>query len=233
MSGSLYLIPSFIGLNHKDTIASRNLEVIYSIKHFIVEREKTARAFLKAIEHPSPQSELSFHELNKHEDYDNYKQYFNAKIQQFSIGLISEAGLPAVADPGSKIVAYAHQNKVQVRPLSGSSSIFLALMASGLNGQEFSFHGYLPIDQAPRIKKLKQLEQESKRASQIFMETPYRNNAFLDFLIKNLQASTTLCVAANLESEDEQIISKKIADWKKEDMELHKVPCIYVIGQAT
>ncbi len=228
MDSALYLVPNFIGVFSKEYLPERTLKHVYEIKHFIVEREKTARAFLKAIDHPTPQSDFEFAELDKHNNYIGFRSFFDKNIGS-SIGLLSEAGLPAIADPGSEVVKYAHKKGVQVVPLSGSSSIFLALMASGMDGQRFAFHGYLPIDARERVKKLKQLEVEARKSSQIFMEAPYRNNQFLDFLIKNLQNDTILCVAADIETKSEQIISKLVKDWKPSDVNLHKRPVIYIV----
>ena len=185
---SVFLIPNFIGEFSKDFLPKRTLEHIYTIRHFIVERERTARAFLKAIDHPIAQNEFEFVELNKHDNYTGFKPFFDTHIQDFSIGMLSEAGLPAIADPGNEIVKYAHYKNVKVIPLSGSSSIFLALMASGFNGQNFQFNGYLPIDAKERMIALKEMEHRSRKTTQIFMEAPYRNNQFLEFLIKNLIA---------------------------------------------
>ena len=181
---TLYLVPNFIGEFSKDYLPKRTIEHVYSIRHFIVERERTARAFLKAIDHPISQNEFQFVELNKHDDYTGFKSFFDAHIYDFPIGVLSEAGLPAIADPGNEIVKYAHQKNINVIPLSGSSSIFLALMASGFNGQNFQFNGYLPIEARERMIALKEMENRSRKVTQIFMEAPYRNNQFLDFLIK-------------------------------------------------
>ena len=212
-------------------LPGRTLRAVHQLKHFIVEREKTARAFLKAIDHPLPQSEFVIHELDKHRDYGNFKEFLQTHASSDDLGLLSEAGLPAVADPGAQIVAYAHQLNLKVVPYAGSSSIFLALMASGMNGQDFRFHGYLPIDQAQRIKKLKEMEKRSATTTQLFMEAPYRNNDFLKFLLKHLSPQTKLCVAADLESSDEWIQSKRVKDWKSSLPDLHKRPCIYLIAQ--
>jgi len=228
---SLYLVPNFIGEFSKDYLPPRTIEKIYTIRHFIVEREKTARAFLKAIGHPTPQDEFVCIELNKHDNYSGFKLFFDQYINDFQIGVLSEAGLPAIADPGHEVVRYAHAKQVRVVPLSGSSSLFLALMASGFNGQNFQFNGYLPIDSKDRILALKDMEYRARKTTQIFMEAPYRNNAFLEFLIKNLQHSTQLCVAVDLEKDGkETIISKPIRDWKPKEIELHKKPCIYIIA---
>lgn len=230
MSTALYLVPNFIGEFDKEYLPKRTLEETYKITHFIVEREKTARAFLKAIQHPTPQNEFVFMELDKHNNYAGFKAFFNDHITNQSIGVLSEAGLPAIADPGSEVAKYAHQKGVKVIPLAGSSSLFLALMASGFNGQNFKFNGYLPIDSRDRMIALKEMEVRSRKASQIFMEAPYRNNQFLEFLIKNLQNNTKLCVAVDIEKEGkETIISKSISQWKPREIELHKKPAIFII----
>lgn len=231
MPGKLVLIPSFIGVGSPDVLSKRTLDSVYSIKHFIVEREKTARAFLKAIGHPIAQNEFVIHELDKHSGYDNYRGFFNQHIASASIGLISEAGLPAVADPGSSIVQYAHSKKVEVVPLSGSSSIFLALMASGMDGQNFCFHGYLPIQNSERITALKKMEKDARKSSQIFMETPYRNEKFLSFLLNQLNPETRLCVAYGLEGSNEKIISQKVKEWKNQKIEFNKIPAIFIINK--
>jgi 16S rRNA (cytidine1402-2'-O)-methyltransferase len=230
VSTALYLVPNFIGEFDKEYLPKRTLEETYKITHFIVEREKTARAFLKAIQHPTPQNEFVFMELDKHNNYAGFKAFFNDHITNHSIGVLSEAGLPAIADPGSEVAKYAHQKGVKVIPLAGSSSLFLALMASGFNGQNFKFNGYLPMDSRDRMIALKEMEVRSRKASQIFMEAPYRNNQFLEFLIKNLQNNTKLCVAVDIEKEGkETIISKSISQWKPREIELHKKPAIFII----
>ncbi|MEY2924716.1 MAG: hypothetical protein RLZZ337_1264, partial [Bacteroidota bacterium] len=155
MQSSLFLVPNFIGEFSKEYLPQRTLDAVYKITHFIVEREKTSRAFLKAIEHPASQDDFVFVELDKHNDYAGFKAFFNRYIDTHSIGVLSEAGLPAIADPGSEVVKYAHQKGVKVVPLAGSSSIFLALMASGFDGQHFEFSGYLPIDARERVQTLK------------------------------------------------------------------------------
>ena len=231
MSNTLYLVPNFIGEFNKEYLPKRTLDHTYQLTHFIVEKEKTARAFLKAIEHPTPQNNFVFIELDKHNDYAGFKAFFNTHISTHSIGVLSEAGLPAIADPGSEVVKYAHSKGVTVVPLSGSSSIFLALMASGMDGQHFQFNGYLPIDARDRMITLKDMEIRSRKVTQLFMEAPYRNNQFLEFLIKNLQKDTKLCVAVDIEKEGkETIISKPIKDWEVKEIELHKKPAIFIIG---
>jgi len=228
---NLYLIPSFIGEYSMEYLPQRTINRIHSINHFIVEREKTARAFLKAIQHPSPQNKFVFSELDKHNNYSGFNSFFDTHIDRVPIGVISEAGLPTIADPGNEIVQYAHLNKVKVIPLAGSSSIFLALMGSGFNGQNFQFNGYLPIDSKARIIALKEMERRSRTSTQIFMEAPYRNNPFLDFLIQHLQDGTKLCIAVDIEKEGkETIISKSVRNWKSNEIDLHKRPCIFLIA---
>jgi len=230
VSTAVYMIPNFIGEFAKEYLPNRTLTYTYEITHFIVEKEKTARAFLKAIQHPTHQNDFVFVELDKHNNYEGFKRFFNEHIDQHSIGVLSEAGLPAIADPGSEVAKYAHTKGIPVVPLAGSSSLFLALMASGFNGQNFKFNGYLPIDSRDRMKALKDMEARSRRASQIFMEAPYRNNQFLEFLIKNLQKGTKLCVAVDIEKEGkETIISKPISEWRPREIELHKKPTIFII----
>lgn len=230
MNNTLFLVPNFIGDFSKALLSEHTLLQIYKLTHFIIERERTARAFLKAIKHPFAQDQFVFCELNKHDGYTGYKSFFNRHIGEYSIGLLSEAGLPAIADPGSEVVKYAHNEGINVKPLTGSSSIFLALMASGMDGQHFEFSGYLPVESRERVKRLKELEQKSRKSTQIFMEAPYRNNQFLELLIKNLLHTTTLCVAVDIEkSGKETIVSKRVKDWKIGELQLHKKPCIYLI----
>ena len=229
MSAALYLIPTFIGAEGEEWLPPHSISQARSIRCFIVEREKTARAFLRSIGHPIPQSDLLIHELDKHEGYRNFEAFFDAHIGQESIGLLSEAGLPAVADPGAQLVRYAHRNGVEVRPLSGSSSIFLALMASGMDGQDFHFSGYLPIERAERLAALKRLESAAQQSTQIFMEAPYRNDQFLEFLLSNLNPNTRLCVAAALETPQQNVRSMQVRDWPRKGVDLHKLPCIYLI----
>ncbi len=229
----MLLIPSFIGIDKPEFLPLRTIERIHKTTRFIVEREKTSRAFFKAIAHPVPQSDLLIFQLDKHNKYEGFQAFINEHSTDHDIGVISEAGLPGVADPGSTVVAFAHSIGLTVLPLAGSSSIFLALMASGMNGQDFRFHGYLPIDRDQRLSKLKEMEKRCDRITQIFMEAPYRNNDFANFLISKLNPNTKLCIACDLESESEIIISKKIKEWNLSQLDLHKRPCIYLIGKTS
>jgi 16S rRNA (cytidine1402-2'-O)-methyltransferase len=208
------------------------VESVHGLRHFIVERIKTARQFLKAINHPVHQNDFVFHELDKHQNYDGFQTFFDQHINQHSIGLLSEAGLPCIADPGSQIVRYAHSQSVVIEPLSGSSSIFLALMASGCNGQNFKFNGYLALDHQERSKMIKNLENTAQATTQIFMEAPYRNNALIELLVKTLHPNTRLCVASEMETAHQLIISKSIKQWATLEYDFHKKPCIYIISSA-
>ena len=231
--GHFYLIPNFLGSSNKDDISVNQLKQIYSIKEFIVESEKAARAFLKTIEHPLPQNDFIFHLLNEHSrDKEDLTPFFKNCLQGEILGLLSDAGIPCVADPGNRAVSFAHKNKIKVVPLSGPSSIYLALMASGFNGQNFTFHGYLPVEQPLRIKKIKAIEQLllSTGQTQIFMETPYRNAKLLEQLLTILKPQTKLCVAVNITNEHEQIVTKEVANWNIKDVNVNKEPCIFLIG---
>jgi len=231
-TAKVYLIPSLLGESpYNRVLPEYNLEIIRSINTFVVENEKSARKFIKQVCPEKIQAELELHILDKdtnaHELFELVKLLDKNKI----IGIISEAGLPAVADPGAQLVKVAQDKKIPVIPLVGPSSILLALMASGMNGQNFAFHGYLPIDKNDRKKKLVHLEAESTKSgiAQIFMETPYRNNQMIDDLTKILRADTKICVACDITLETEDIRTRSIKDWKKETYDFHKRPAIYVM----
>ena len=231
--GNFYLIPNFLGEGSKEDISVNQLKQIYSIKEFIVESEKAARAFLKTIEHPVSQSDFVFHLLNEHsKDKEDLTPFFKSCLKGENLGLISDAGIPCVADPGNRAVTFAHKNKIKVIPLSGPSSIYMALMASGFNGQNFVFHGYLSVEQPLRIKKIKAMEQTllSTGQTQLFMETPYRNEKLLEVLLKNLKPQTKLCVAVNISNEKETIITTEVMSWKADTLITHKEPAIFLIG---
>jgi len=231
--GNFYLIPNFLGEGSKEDISVNQLKQIYSIKEFIVESEKAARAFLKIIEHPVSQSEFVFHLLNEHsKDKEDLTPFFKNCLKGENLGLISDAGIPCVADPGNRAVTFAHKNKIKVIPLSGPSSIYMALMASGFNGQNFVFHGYLPVEQPVRIKKIKAMEQTllSTGQTQLFMETPYRNEKLLEVLLKNLKPQTKLCVAVNISNEKETIVTAEAMNWDIKQVNVNKQPAIFLIG---
>lgn len=232
MNTTLYLIPNLIS-NSKisNAIPALNTEIINSIEVFIVENIREARRYLKKINSAININSLIFIEINKNEKFEDILMELNKIEDNKKIGLLSDAGLPCVADPGNIIVMWAHRNKIKVIPLVGPSSIFLALMASGLNGQNFAFNGYIPIEKKDRINKIKQLENRSKceNQTQIFMDTPYRNNNLLSDLLQNLSADTKLCIACNIMEEDEYIDTKSIIEWGKIKIDLNKKPCIFLI----
>lgn len=227
------MIPTTLGASDVDKILPTSVkETIHGLNEFIVENSKTARAFLKSMQIPTPQNELTLHVLNKHTEEQELHSYLKACRQGKSIGLISEAGCPGIADPGAEIAAIAHKEDIQIIPLVGPSSILLSLMASGMNGQSFCFHGYLPIDRKEIKKKLKDLESVSRKnhQTQLFIETPYRNSKLLEALLQNLQNQTQLCIACDLSLDTEYIKTKSIQQWKKVTKpDLHKRPCIFLI----
>ena len=231
-TAKVYLIPSLLGTSPYDrVIPEYNLNIIRSINTFVVENEKSARKFIKQVCPEKVQADLDLYILDKDTDAKELFDLVKLLDQGKTIGIISEAGLPAVADPGAQLVKVAQEKRIQVVPLVGPSSILLALMASGMNGQNFSFHGYLPIDKNERKKRLSQLEAESSKTgvAQIFMETPYRNNQMIDDLTKILRSETKICVACDITLETEDIRTRSIKDWKKETYDFHKRPAIYVM----
>ncbi|NDV58935.1 SAM-dependent methyltransferase [Bacteroides sp. 519] len=232
MKTALYLIPVTLGETEIDTVLPPyNKEIILNIRHFIVENVRTARRFLKKVDRDIDIDTLTFYTLNKHTSPEDISGYLKPLAEGNSMGVISEAGCPAVADPGADVVAIAQHKNLNVVPLVGPSSILLAIMGSGFNGQSFSFHGYLPIDSGERIRKLKSLEQGvySDNQTQLFIETPYRNNKMLEDILQNCRPQTKLCIAANLTCEDEYIKTKSIKDWQKKTPDLNKVPCIFLL----
>jgi 16S rRNA (cytidine1402-2'-O)-methyltransferase len=227
----LYLIPSFISEN-TSTLPENVLIVIRDIDEFIVENEKSARQFLKDVKTNIRQEKFIFHLLNEHSSGEDISKLKNVIIQKKNIGLLSEAGCPGIADPGSDAVRIAHENNIRVIPLTGPSSIFLALMASGMNGQQFAFHGYLPKDQEARKKKIQALEKDANKftQTQIFIEAPYRNQNVLNDLLAVCNNNTKLCIAVNLTSENESVKTKSIESWKKNIPGLNKQQVIFLIG---
>lgn len=231
--GTLFLIPVPLAANTAAASFTPFLsETINQINEYIVENEKIARRFLKQAGLKTSQNELRIHDYGKHaREKANIKELFKGLMEGKNVGLMSDAGCPGIADPGATIVAEAHKRGVKVVPLVGPSSITLALMASGFSGQSFCFHGYLPIDKKERSSAIKTLEKnaQSKNQTQIFIETPFRNNALLEELLKICANNTLLCVACNLTGEDELIISEPVSNWKKRKINLHKKPAIFLI----
>lgn len=230
----VYLLPVTLGSTPlSQVLPSYNTEIITNIRHFIVEEVRTARRFLKTVDKNIDIDQLTFYPMGKHTDSTQFQQYLAPLQQGESIGVISEAGCPAIADPGSKIVAIAHNMGITVIPLVGPSSIILSLMASGFNGQNFAFHGYLPIDPGSRMAKIKKMEERirTENQTQIFIETPFRNNQLFEELTRTCRNSTKLCVAANITCPDEFIKTKSIEAWKKgKAPALHKIPTIFLLG---
>ena len=228
MACTVYLIPTTLDDESTQVIPAYVLEAIKDCQVFFVENERTARRYFKKLWKEIVIDDYAWFTIHKAEQQviDQFKQLLK---EQKNIGIVSEAGCPGIADPGQLLVAAAHSAGATVKPLVGPNSILLALMASGLNGQQFQFTGYLPIDNAERIKALKELEMESKRknCTQIFIETPYRNNQLLETLIKTCQPSTQLCVAADITAATESIQTKNISQWRKKLPDLHKRPAIF------
>ena len=233
MEAALYLIPVTLGDTPiSNVLPSYNKEIILGIRHFIVEELRTARRFLKAVEKSIDIDSLTLYEMGKHADVSRFNQYLEPLRKGQSVGVISEAGCPAVADPGADVVAIAQREGLRVVPLVGPSSILLAVMASGFNGQSFAFHGYLPIDAGARTKRLKQLESRSaaEHQTQLFIETPYRNEKLMADLLATCNPQTRLCIAAGLTTEQEYVRSQSIRDWKKNGLpQISKIPTIFAI----
>ena len=229
--GTLFLIPNTLGDAPVNEIMPGIVKnIVTELTYFIVENEKTARRFIKLICPDKKQSELVIYQLDKHDKTAYLDTYIQPLLQGKDIGLLSEAGLPAVADPGNLVVQLAHRHKAVVKPLVGPSSLMLALMASGLNGQNFCFNGYLPKDSGELKHKIKSLEKISgkEQQTQMFIETPYRNHKMLDSLLKFLSPNTRLCIATDLTLSTEFIMTLPVKEWKKQKLDLHKRPTVFL-----
>lgn len=232
MQASLYLIPVTLGDTElRRVLPEYNRDKILGIRHFIVENVRTARRFLKKVDPSIVIDELTFYELNKHTSPEQVAGYLQPLGKGEDMGVISEAGCPAVADPGADVVAIAQRKNYPVVPLVGPSSIILSVMASGFNGQSFAFHGYLPIDTAERMAAIKKLEGRiySENQTQLFIETPYRNHKLVDELIRTCRPSTRLCIASNITCEDEYIHTRPVKEWAGKVPDLSKKPTIFLI----
>lgn len=233
-TGKLYLLPTTLGdfETTSRVIPSFNIEIMHQLDVFIVEQVRTARRFLVKIQHPTPIDEITFLELNKHTKEEEIGAYLDAAFKGKSIGLLSEAGTPCIADPGAAIVKIAQGLKIEVVPLVGPNSIILALMASGFNGQQFAFHGYLPIDKNELVKKIKEMEDSAKRLNQtqIFIETPYRNHQMFEIILKTCEPQTHLCVATDLTLSTESVKAKSVNQWKKEKVDFNKKPTVFLLN---
>jgi 16S rRNA (cytidine1402-2'-O)-methyltransferase len=225
----VYLIPSQLDESGFDALPAYIIDAVKKCNAFFVENERTARRYLKKLDREIVINNYEWFTMTNDEPN---TEFFKQKIKEGkTIGIISEAGCPGIADPGQQLVAIAQEMNLEIKPLVGPSSILLALMASGMNGQQFKFNGYLPIKDPERTKAIKELESEStkKNCTQIFIETPYRNDQLLEALISACQPSTKLCVAADLTGDNQYIKTKKIADWKNEKPALHKRPTIFLL----
>ena len=229
--GTLYLIPVALGGdNALSLIAPDTIDTARGLRTFIAENAKSARAFLKAIAHPGPLQELKIHTLDEHTR--DVAPLLKLLLSGEDCGLMSEAGCPAVADPGSALVRRAHGAGVRVVPLIGPSSILLALMASGMNGQHFAFHGYLPVERTERARKLKELEARARDETQIFIETPYRNEALLSALFQHCRGDTLLCIAADLTLPGGFVAAQTIAEWKEKPPIIDRRPAVFLLSRA-
>lgn len=234
-NGTLYLIPVTLGeTSIEQVLPSYNHDIVVGIKHFIVENIRSARRFLKQVEKSIDIDELTFYELNRHTDRKFIGEYLDAIKQGKDVGIISEAGCPAIADPGADVVAIAQSRGYKVVPLVGPSSIIMSVMGSGFNGQSFAFNGYLPVEGPQRIKALKKLENKvwNEDQTQLFIETPYRNAKMFETIVNNLKPQTKLCVAAGITCHEEYIKTRTIEQWKKNPLpDMGKIPAIFLLGK--
>ncbi|MBT0809876.1 SAM-dependent methyltransferase [Litoribacter ruber] len=233
--GTLYLIPSVLAEDTAGKVITPQVkELLPHIQHYAVENLRTARRYISSLRLGITIEDLQMDILDKKTKPHQLDQLLKPLMEGHDMGVVSEAGCPGIADPGAVAVDFAHRKGIKVVPLTGPSSMFLALMASGFSGQSFAFHGYLPIDKKAKIEAIKNLEQEALklRRTQIFMETPFRNNALLEDLKTTLHPNTRLCIAKNITGSDEMIVTKTIAEWKKSKIELHKIPTVFLIGES-
>jgi 16S rRNA (cytidine1402-2'-O)-methyltransferase len=231
MKGRIWLIPVTLGgENYQDVIPLKVLEITRQLRYFIVEDLRSSRRYLRLIDRHFPIDDSVFFELNEHTAETEITCFLDPVLNGNDTGLMSEAGMPGIADPGAKIIAAAHRRKIKVTPLSGPSSIIMALISSGLNGQNFTFNGYLPVKTAEREAKLKELEKKAKEGySQIFMETPYRNQTMLESILKVCKNDALLCIAADITLPGEMIMTKRISQWKPDIPELKNRQVIFVL----
>jgi 16S rRNA (cytidine1402-2'-O)-methyltransferase len=232
LMANLYLIPTTLGDQKIEyVLPGNNSLIVKNIRYFIVEDLRTARRYLKKIDPNINIDEIHFSELNEHTDKNELEELLSPLKHGHDVGIISEAGCPGIADPGADIVSLAHERKIRVIPLVGPSSVLLSLMASGMNGQNFAFIGYLPIKKSERIKSIRDIEKRSaiEKQTQIFIETPYRNTILLEELVNTLNDQTKLCIAVDLTLESESICTQTIASWKKKLPTINKRPAIFLI----
>jgi 16S rRNA (cytidine1402-2'-O)-methyltransferase len=231
-TGKIYLFPCPISEGKTESLSTEAINFLHQTKYFIVERAKTARHFLKTIHHPLPIAELNIHEITNLKSEN--ETFLKAVFEGADIGVISDAGCPGIADPGAEVVDWAHTHGVRVVPFVGPSSILMALMSSGMSGQNFAFNGYLSNKKPELIQELKSLETKMYKSNQtqIFMETPYRNDFVIETCLQSLRPETKFCIACDINGPDENIRQMKVSDWKKaEKAHYHKKPCIFIIGK--
>ncbi|MES2627807.1 MAG: SAM-dependent methyltransferase [Bacteroidota bacterium] len=233
MKGKLYLIPCSLGGTPSADLGPRVADTIASLSHFIVENERSARRFIKALLPSYPIADATLYLIDKHNVQANIKTFLDPCESGISVGLLSEAGCPAIADPGEEVVELAHQKNIIVVPLVGPSSILLTLMGSGLNGENFAFSGYLPIDKSARVKKIKELEQKAlkENQTQLFMDTPFRNNQLLEDVLLNCSPALRVCIGTDLTLDSERINTRTVAEWKKNTPDLHKRLVMFGMGR--
>ena len=231
-TGKLFLIPTILAENTADKVISPQVkDAVKNLSYFLVENVRTARRYISSLRLGLIIEELQFEVLDKSTKGAELERIMRPLFEGQDVGVMSEAGCPGIADPGSAAVAYAHAKGIKVIPLSGPSAMFLALMGSGFNGQSFAFHGYLPIDKKDRIEAIKNLETDSSKSNrtQIFMETPFRNNHLMEDLKVTLNPDTKLCIAKNITGPDEMILTKPVSEWRKAKLDLHKIPVVFVL----
>ncbi|NQT77229.1 MAG: SAM-dependent methyltransferase [Bacteroidetes bacterium] len=230
--GKIYLIPTLLGDTQLTDVLPDGIRgILAGIRHFAVEDLRSARRFLKKIDKQTDIDSLHFQLLNEHSKLEDISLLLQPLLKGNDLGVMSEAGTPCIADPGSLLVSMAHEKGIRIVPLTGPSSLILALMASGFNGQNFVFHGYLPVERRSRSAAIRQLENAAYRndQTQIFIETPYRNMQMFDAIIESCSPETRLCIAANLTTDDEMIRTRQISGWKKKPPAIHKQPAVFLI----
>ncbi len=231
MKGKIYLIPVTLGgSDERAIIPEKVLEITRGLRFFVVEEIRSARRYLRLIDKQFPIDSSFFMELNEHTREEDITGYLDPVFNGNDLGLMSEAGLPCIADPGARLISVAHREKIKVIPLSGPSSILMALISSGMNGQKFTFNGYLPVKPEERVSKLKELEKKAREGfTQIFMETPYRNQKILNDILKTCSSDMHLCIASDLTLPGESIITKKLPEWKADMPDLNKRMVVFVL----
>lgn len=230
--GTLYLLPNSLGGGIDSYATEMSKALAARINHFVVEEIKSARKLLRALGMKRDFEEVQFYYLNEHSKANDAESLLKPLLEGEDVAIISEAGVPCVADPGSSLVSLAHESNIKVVPLSGPSSILMALMASGMNGQQFTFNGYLPRERGERARKIKQLDQlGAKGNTQIFMDVPYRNQQVLDDILTNCKMESKLCIASNISTQAEMILTKTIAEWLMLKPQLPKEPAMFLLGK--